>query len=234
MAKTFFLIPTVISDGNKADVLPESLLSILNGIELIVTENIKTTRRYLRSIGYDKDFNQIPYFVLDKKTTYEEVFFFYQKIEDHAKVGIFSEAGMPGIADPGAALLDIAHQYGDTVKPMVGPSSIFLALSASGFNGQKFAFHGYLPVKSNERAKAIKKLENQMYLEDQTQIFIETPYRNNAMLESLLSTCKPTTKICVASEITGKDEKIVVNLVSKMKKQKWDFHKKNTVFLMYK
>ncbi len=234
MAKTFFLIPTIISKQNHREVLPAALLSTLNTIDLIVTENIKTTRRYLRSIGFDKDFNQIPYFILDKKTSFEEVFFFYQKIEQDTNIGIFSEAGMPGIADPGAVLLDIAHQYGDKVKPIVGPSSIFLALSASGFNGQKFAFHGYLPVKKNERIKEIKKIENQIYKEDQTQIFIETPYRNNAMMESLLATCKPTTKICVAAEITGEDEKIVVGLVSSMRKKKWDFHKKNAVFLLYK
>ena len=157
---------------------------------------------------------------------------FKQKIKEGKTIGIISEAGCPGIADPGQELIRIAHDMNVTVKPLVGPSSILLALMASGMNGQQFSFIGYLPVKDMERNKAIKDLETESAKKNATQIFIETPYRNNQMLEALCKNCKPSTKICIAADLTGEHEWIKTTTVQEWKKEKVNIHKRPAIFLL--
>lgn len=231
---TLYLIPTPISTQNPESTLPAGFLQVVNQLEVFITENIRTTRRFLRAVGYDKDFDKIPYHLLNKHTQDKDLHSFLDQATAGHPTGLFSEAGMPCIADPGAKVVRIAHEIGIRVVPVNGPSSIVMALAASGFNGQNFAFNGYLPVADNERAQRIKLLENRAAKEDQTQIFIEAPYRNNKMLQALIQNCKPDTRICIASDITGAQEFIKTLPAGSWKKQNLDLHKKNTVFLIYK
>lgn len=228
------LIPTVISPDTADMVLPKDLLSIINEVDVFITENIKTTRRYLRSIGYTKDFDQIKYYLLNKHTEDKEIPEFLHEAEEGAIVGLFSEAGIPCVADPGAKVVKIAHEKEIVVKPLSGPSSLILALSASGFNGQNFAFNGYLPIQDTARNRKIKELETRIYKEHQTQIFIEAPYRNNKLFKAFLQHCEARTRICIACELTSDQEFIKTLTVAQWKKQTIELHKKNTVFLLYK
>ncbi|MEA3504282.1 MAG: SAM-dependent methyltransferase [Bacteroidota bacterium] len=234
MKGTLFLIPTIISDAPYQDVLPQDILTTTNRVDEFIVENIKTTRRYLRKIGFKKDFDQIPYHSLNKHTKPEEIPSFLKALNEGKNIGLFSEAGIPCIADPGAIVVKIAQQNNHHIKPLVGPSSILLSLMASGFNGQNFAFNGYLPIESKERNQKIKALETRVYHEDQTQIFIETPYRNDKLLKAFLDNCRNETLICVATEITSENEKIITRSVKQWKKNLPALHKQNTVFLMYK
>jgi 16S rRNA (cytidine1402-2'-O)-methyltransferase len=158
---------------------------------------------------------------------------FKQKIKDGKNIAIISEAGCPGIADPGQVLIAAAQELNAAVKPLVGPSSILLALMASGMNGQQFEFVGYLPIENLERSKAITAMENISQKKNSTQLFIETPYRNNQMLETLLKTCKPSTRLCIAADLTSADEYIKTKTIAEWKKEKTDFHKKPVIFLLY-
>lgn len=229
-----YLIPTPISEGTAENVLPANLLKFVKEAEEFITENIKTTRRYLRSIGFKGDFDQIPYHLINKHTSENELPGFLKGAEKGKTIALFSEAGMPCIADPGALVVKIAHQKNIKVVPVNGPSSIMLALAASGFNGQNFAFNGYLPIQSAERTKQIKKYEARVKSENQTQIFIEAPYRNNQLLDAFIKTCEPNTLLCVASEITAEHEFIKTLPVKAWQKEKPNLHKKNTIFLIYK
>lgn len=234
MKGTLFLIPTTISTDNPTQALPMGLLEIVDELEEFIVENIRTTRRFLRSIGYSKDFDNISYHLINKHSDSFEMDKALRSLQNGKKVGLFSESGMPCVADPGAAVVRQAHLAGIKVKPLSGPSSILMALSASGFNGQNFAFNGYLPIDAGKRKNIIRKLEQRVYQEDQTQIFIEAPYRNNALFDALVSSCQSGTWICVASEITTGAEFIQSKTVKAWKKSKPNLHKKNTVFLLYK
>jgi len=199
-----------------------------------IVENEKTARKFLKLAGL-----KIPQSALkihdygkharDKGNMND----FFDGLTQGKNVGLMSEAGCPGVADPGASIVARAHQLGIKVVPLVGPSSILLALMASGFSGQKFAFHGYLPIDKIERAKEIKSLELQSGREKQTQIFIETPFRNNQLLAELLKTCKPSTLLCIASNMTAPDESIQSFTIAEWRKRKDDFHKRPTIFLLY-
>ncbi|MCF8309510.1 MAG: SAM-dependent methyltransferase [Bacteroidales bacterium] len=234
MSGTLYLLPTALSTANPADSLPAKFLQTVEQLDEFIVENIKTTRRFLRAIGFNKDFDQIPYHVLNKHTPTEDIAFFLEGAKNGKNIGLFTEAGVPGIADPGATVVETAHRQNLTVKPLSGPSSIFMALAASGFNGQNFAFNGYLPIDAKKRKEKIKQFEQRLLKEDQTQIFIEAPYRNNTLLEAFLDTCHPETRLCIASEITAEDEFIKTLSVKAWKKTKPNLHKKNTVFLLYK
>jgi len=234
MNGTLFLIPTIISDAPHQNVLPQDILNTVNNVEVFIVENIKTTRRHLRKIGFKKDFDQIPYFSLNKHTKPQEIPSFLKAIEEGKNIGLFSEAGTPCIADPGAVVVKIAQEKNYHIKPLVGPSSILLGLMASGFNGQNFAFNGYLPIQPKERDNKIKELESRVYKENQTQIFIEAPYRNNKLLKAFLDNCKSNTMICIANEVTSENEHITTKSVNYWKKHLPDLNKQNTVFLMYK
>ncbi|MGM0565814.1 MAG: SAM-dependent methyltransferase [Bacteroidota bacterium] len=231
---TLYLLPTPISADYHELALPAGYLDIVNRLEVFITENIRTTRRFLRSIGFQKDFDTIPYYLLNKHTSAQEISTFLDLAMKGAATGLFSEAGMPCIADPGAKIVKMAHEKNVAVVPVNGPSSIMLSLAASGFNGQNFAFHGYLPVQQTERNRSLKALENAAIKQDQTQIFIEAPYRNNQMLSAITQACKPETLLCIASEINSRQEFIKTWPVKTWKEKKINLHKKNTIFLLYK
>jgi 16S rRNA (cytidine1402-2'-O)-methyltransferase len=227
---TVYLIPAPL-DADVLSPLPAYILSAIRVCQVFFVENERTTRRYFKKL--DSSIVIDDYVWHNMSTGNDEVKqLFKQAIWDNQTIGIVSEAGCPGIADPGQMLVEIAHHEGAMVKPLVGPSSILLALMASGFNGQQFTFHGYLPVNAAERIKKIKSLEEQSARHNMTQIFIETPYRNMQMIESLVKVCHPKTQLCVAVNITGTNERIETKSIADWKKALPEIHKKPAIFLM--
>ncbi len=226
-----FLIPSVIGNASKDAVLPADFTNIINQINIFIVEELRTARRFLRAAGYTKNFDDVTFYVLNEHTKQQDAGTFLDKIEE-GHIGLLSEAGVPCVADPGALVVNMAHRKNIQVVPMVGPSSILLALMASGMNGQSFTFHGYLPIEQHSRDKKIKDIEGWMLKSGQTQIFIEVPYRTNSMLQALCQVCNAGTLICVASNITQDDEFIKTKTVAAWKKNMPDLHKKNTVFLI--
>lgn len=231
---TLYLIPTTLGDTELDKILPSGNAEIVSSIRYFIVENIRTTRRFLKKINREINIDEITFFELNQHTKPEEIFRFLQPLKAGNDMGIISEAGCPAIADPGADVVALAQTQNFNVVPLVGPSSILLSLMASGFNGQSFAFLGYLPVQQGERIKALKKMENRIYSEHQTQIFIETPYRNMKMLEDIIATCQPDTKLCIAADITLDTEFIKTKTVSAWKNQFPDLNKRPTIFLIYK
>jgi len=231
MAK-LFLIPNVLSDGDWQNVLPVNVLPVLTNTRFFIVENIRTARRFMKQVNKAIDIDRLTFFELNKHTHPNEIPSFLKPLENGEDVAVISEAGCPGVADPGADIVKLAHQKGIAVVPLVGPSSILLALMASGLNGQNFAFNGYLPVQSNERMRAINSLEKKVRNEHQTQIFIETPYRNNQLIADLLKTCSPSTLLCIAANITGENEFIATKSIGKWKKSVPDLHKQPAIFLI--
>lgn len=231
---TLYLIPVPLADN--AEKLSFTLFhqELINSIGEYVVENEKTARRFLKQAGLKIPQSELKIHDYGKhargKIDYNRIF---SAIKEGKDIGLMSEAGCPGVADPGADVVAEAHKRGIKVVPLVGPSSILLALMASGFNGQKFAFHGYLPIDKIERVRKIKDLEVQSLKEKQTQIFIETPFRNNGLFDDLLKNCKRETQICVACNLTASDEQVLTLPASEWKNRKPDFHKKPTIFLMY-
>lgn len=231
---TLYLIPTTLGDTELDKILPSGNAEIVSSIRYFIVENIRTTRRFLKKINREINIDEITFFELNQHTKPEEISRFLQPLKAGNEMGIISEAGCPAIADPGADVVALAQTQNFNVVPLVGPSSILLSLMASGFNGQSFAFLGYLPVQQGERIKALKKMENRIYSEHQTQIFIETPYRNMKMLEDIIATCQPDTKLCIAADITLDTEFIKTKTVSAWKNQFPDLNKRPTIFLIYK
>ncbi len=232
---TLYLIPTMLGETEDlSSVLPAGNAEIITGLKYFIVENLRTARRFLKKVNRDINIDELTFFELNKHTKPEEVSQFLQPLKAGNDVGIISEAGCPAIADPGADVVALAQKLNFRVVPLVGPSSILLSLMASGFNGQSFAFLGYLPVQQGDRVKALKKMESRIYSEDQTQIFIETPYRNMKMLDDILATCQPNTKLCVAADITLETEYIKTNPISVWKKQKPNLNKRPCIFLLYK
>jgi 16S rRNA (cytidine1402-2'-O)-methyltransferase len=229
-----YLIPSSLGSETSDHILPVFNQEITKQFSVFIVENIRTARRFLRSTGYVKDFDDVVFHLLDKHSRPEEWTEFLNETEAGKDIGLLSEAGLPCIADPGNVIVRNAHKKGIEITPLVGPSSLMLALMASGFNGQNFCFHGYLPIKSNERKNKIKELENDVYRKDQTQIFIETPYRNLALLESIIKQCKGSSMLCIAFDLTLDTQKIISKTVAQWKKTKIDLHKKPAVFLIYK
>lgn len=231
---TLYLIPTTLGDTELDKILPSGNAEIVSSIRYFIVENIRTTRRFLKKINREINIDEITFFELNQHTKPEEISRFLQPLKAGNEMGIISEAGCPAIADPGADVVALAQTQNFNVVPLVGPSSILLSLMASGFNGQSFSFLGYLPVQQGERIKALKKMENRIYSEHQTQIFIETPYRNMKMLEDIIATCQPDTKLCIAADITLDTEFIKTKTVSAWKNQFPDLNKRPTIFLIYK
>ena len=233
MKGKLYLIPSPLGDYDPAEVIPAPVLDLLQGIDCYVVEEVRTARRYLSRAGLKGRIAELEFHELNEHTTQEEVERLAGLFEGR-DVGLISEAGLPAVADPGAALVALCHRIGVEVVPLVGPSSLMLALMASGFNGQSFAFVGYLPVDKSKRAAAIRHLEERVHREHQTQIFIEAPYRNNQMLEALASTLNPQTMICVACDLTLPTQYIRSLTAAKWQKErtKVDLHKRNTVFLI--
>ncbi len=231
MAK-LFLVPNVLSESNWQNVLPAQILPILTKTKHYIVENVRTARRFMKQVNQEINIDECTFYELNKRTKFSEIPTFLKPIESGFDVAVISEAGCPGIADPGADVVKIAHQKGFKVVPLVGPSSILLALMASGLNGQNFAFNGYLPVKQNERVRMISELEKKAKNDQQTQIFIETPYRNNQLVEDILKTCLPTTFFCIAANITGENEFIKTKSINEWKGKAPDLHKQPAIFLI--
>lgn len=231
-AGKLFLIPTFLSDHNGADSLPSVNNLIISGLNYFVVENIRSARRFLRSVGYKKDFNEVLFYELNEHTKPDEVPTFLKPLVTGENMGLISEAGTPCIADPGADIVLLAHQANIRVVPLTGPNSILLALMASGLNGQQFTFHGYLPIEKNERNKFIRTIEKDALSSGRTQIFIETPYRNNQLFEALINNCNPGMKLCVACQINTSEEFIRTLTIKEWNKQVPDLHKKPTVYLI--
>lgn len=231
MLSHIYLIPSVLEESATETIAPY-IIDAVKKSQVIFAENERTARRFLKSVCREIVIDNYEWFTIHK-AEHEVVNTFKQKITAGKNIAIISEAGCPGIADPGQILIAAAQEMNATVKPLVGPSSILLALMASGMNGQQFEFLGYLPIDSLERNKAITALELTSQKKNSTQIFIETPYRNNQLIENLLKTCKPLTKLCVAAELTGPNEFIKTKTIADWKKEKTDFHKKPVIFLLY-
>ena len=234
MQTALYLIPVTLGDTEIDRVLPHYNRSIIAGISHYVVENIRSARRFLRRSNPDIVIDDLTFYTLDEHTRPEEIASYLAPLREGKPMGVISEAGCPAIADPGADLVAIAQREGLPVVPLVGPSSILMSLMASGFNGQSFAFNGYLPVEPGERTRKIKQLEQRAYSEDQTQIFIETPYRNHKMIEELVRTCRPNTRLCVACDISCEGEEIHTRTIAQWKKAKYDIQKRPAIFLIYK
>jgi 16S rRNA (cytidine1402-2'-O)-methyltransferase len=234
MKGKLYLIPTFLSETNPENVFPGINTNILSSLDIFIVEELRTARRFLRKVGFKKPFEEVTLHLLNEHTDLSKIGNYLDEAEKGKDIGLFSEAGTPCIADPGSEIVKIAHKRGIRIVPLTGPSSIMLALMASGFNGQNFAFIGYLPIDKKEAANKIRQLEKAVYQNNQTQIFIETPYRNNRLFEILLNTCSDRTMICVASGLTSEKEFIKTLSVRDWKFQKPDIHKIPAVFLMYK
>jgi len=229
-----YLIPTSLGETSFDRILPLTNTQIVSDLKYFIVEDVRTARRFLKKANPAIEIDTLTFFVLNQHTSYEELSGFLKPMFAGHNMGVLSEAGCPAIADPGADVVAIAQRNNFTVVPLVGPSSILLSLMASGFNGQSFAFVGYLPIQPDERSKALKKLESRVYSENQSQIFIETPYRNMKMLDEILKTCQPTTRLCIAVDITLKTEMIKTKTIKEWKTQLPDLNKRPCIFLIYK
>ncbi|TPG64531.1 SAM-dependent methyltransferase [Hymenobacter nivis] len=229
-----YLIPTPLADDTAAQVLPPQVVAAVTRLPYFLVENARTARRFVKSVAPARVIEEIRFGVIDKDSTPAEVRAALEPLlREGLDAGVLSEAGCPGIADPGAALAAEAHRLGLPVVPLVGPSSLLLALMASGLNGQQFAFHGYLPIEKGPRATAIKALEREAQQRQQSQLFIETPYRNGALFLDLLAHLQPATRLCVAADVTGAGEFIRTLPVAEWRKQPApELHKIPTVFVL--
>lgn len=230
---TLYLIPSVLAPNTQNDVLAPQIKETVKELDCFLVEEVRTARRFLSSLKMGKPIESLQFEVINKKTKPKEVEELFNKFKGK-NIGVISEAGCPGVADPGALAVEYAHRKNIKVVPLVGPSSILLALMASGMNGQSFTFHGYLPIDKRDRAKKIQEIEADSFRKNQTQIFIETPFRNNILFENLVSTCHNATKLCVACDITDENEFIQTKLVHEWKTQKIDLHKRPAIFLIHK
>lgn len=231
---TLYLIPTTLGKTPENNSIPEYSLSVIRSLDTLIVENIQTSVKFLQWVGDTIPEFKIDFYPLHKRTPDQEIFSFLKPLKAGKNVGLMSEAGAPAVADPGSKLVKMAHQNGIPVVPLVGPSSILLALMASGFNGQSFAFHGYLPIDSKKRKQALIQLEGESRRHDRTQIFMEAPYRNNELFNSILEVCAPPTRLCIATDITLPTEYIRSMEIGEWKKaQKEDLHKRPTIFMLY-
>lgn len=228
-----YLIPSVISENTQEQVIPLHVKNAIMACDFFLVENLRTARRYISSLRLGLTIEDLEFDILDKKTSYEACIDLIQPILQGKNVGIISESGCPGVADPGARLVHIAHQFGVTCVPIVGPSSILMALMASGFNGQSFTFHGYLPIDKKDRQQRIRELERESKEKNQTQIFMDTPYRNESLLADLIKTARKDTFLCVARDITGENELILTKSISKWKPDSISLKKMPTIFLLF-
>lgn len=227
-----YLIPSPLGDGDVSEVIPAHVLDIIARIDCFVVEEVRTARRYLSKAGLKGKIEGLRFTTLNEHTSLQDIEKMAELFDGGADVGLISEAGLPAVADPGASLVALCHRRGIEVVPLVGPSSLMMALMGSGLNGQSFAFCGYLPAKTDERRNAIRSVEKISASRKQTQIFIETPYRNDALLADLLGNCMPDTMICIAVDITQPDQMILTKRVAQWKKQPIIIGKRPCVFLM--
>ncbi len=230
MSSTVYLVPSVL-DETATHTIPLYIIDAVKNCSVIFAENERTARRFLKSICKEIVIDDYEWFAIHKAEE-EQVNNFRQKIKEAKNIAIISEAGCPGVADPGQVLVEAAQQMNAMVKPLVGPSSILLALMASGMNGQHFEFIGYLPIDSIEKTRVLKEIENTSQKKNSTQIFIETPYRNDQLIETILKTCRPSSQLCIAADLTGANEFVKTKTIADWKKEKTSFHKKPAIFLL--
>lgn len=234
MTGTLFLIPNSLGHPDPGTFLPSTVRSKTVELRYFVVENIRNARRYLKVLDRNMDIDGITFFELNKHTASAEIEEFIRPLLNEEDMGLISEAGLPGIADPGAVIVQLAHERGIRVVPFTGPSSITLALMASGMNGQSFRFLGYLPVKSGERIREIRHLEQLVLKTNESQIFIETPYRNNALVQDLLEVCQRETLLTIAADLTTDKEFIQTRTVGQWRKKKPELHKRPAIFILGK
>ena len=227
-----YLIPTPIGDESASYVLPDAVFETVSFLNHFIVENEKTARKFIKTICPEKNQSAIVLFQLNKQTDQADIPNFLNPIKEGFSVGLLSEAGCPAVADPGSEIVALAHHRGIVVKPLVGPSSILLAMMASGFNGQKFKFNGYLPIDRKDRKMEIKRLERYVYDHQEAQIFIETPYRSREMFEELLKTCQDETMLCIACDLNSEKEYIASKTIVKWKTVHFDLTKKPCIFIL--
>ena len=234
MEVALYLIPVTLGDTAIEKVLPAHNREIILGIKHFIVEDVRSARRFLKKVERSINIDELTFYPLNKHTSPEDISGYLKPLQAGESMGVISEAGCPAVADPGADVVAIAQRKNLKVVPLVGPSSIILSVMGSGFNGQSFAFHGYLPIEPSERIKRIKALEGRIYTENQTQLFIETPYRNNKMMEDIVKNCRPQTKLCIAANITCEDEYIKTRSIKEWQGKLPDLSKIPCIFLIYK
>lgn len=234
MDAALYLLPVTLGDTPLDKVLPKYNFDIVKNIRHFIVEDIRSARRFLRQVDPQFDIDGSRFFELNKHTSPADISGYLAPLHEGNPMGVISEAGCPAVADPGADVVAIAQRKGLKVVPLVGPSSIILSVMASGFNGQSFAFHGYLPIKPDERARKLKQLEQRAYAESQTQLFIETPYRNGKMVEDIIKNCRPQTKLCIAANLTCADEYVCTRTVKEWRGKVPELSKIPCIFLLYK
>jgi 16S rRNA (cytidine1402-2'-O)-methyltransferase len=232
MSGKLYLIPSLLGNSLPESVLPEAVFGLIKRLHYYIVEDIRSARRFLKKVHPPVEIDKITFFELNKYTDEKELPGFLAAALSGHDTGLITEAGVPCVADPGSKITSIAHMRGIQVVPVAGPSSVIMALMASGLNGQKFAFHGYLPVKQHSRIQALKRIEQESVLTTQAQIFMETPYRNMQMLETLTSVCDPASQLCIACDITLETEFIMTRFISEWKKNKPDLHKRPAIFIL--
>lgn len=234
METALYLLPVTLGDTSVEKVLPSYNKEIITAIKYFIVEDVRSARRFLKKVDRSIVIDDLTFYTLNKHTSPEEISGFLQPLSEGNSMGVISEAGCPAVADPGADVVAIAQRKNYKVVPLVGPSSIILSVMASGFNGQSFAFHGYLPIEPSDRIKRLKELENRVYTENQTQLFIETPYRNNKMMEDIMKACRPQTRLCIAANITCEGEYIKTRTLREWNGKFPDLSKIPCIFLIYK
>lgn len=234
MEVALYLLPVTLGDTPIEKVLPAYNREIISGIKHFIVEDVRSARRFLKKVDSAICIDELTFYTLNKHTSPEDISGYLKPLLEGHSMGVISEAGCPAVADPGADVVAIAQRRNLKVVPLVGPSSIILSVMGSGFNGQSFAFHGYLPIDPAERTKRLKELETRVYAENQTQLFIETPYRNQKMLEEILKTCRPQTKLCIAANITCEGEYIKTKSIKDWKGHLPELNKIPCIFLIYK
>lgn len=233
METALYLIPVTLGDTTIESVLPSYNKEVVLAIRHFIVEDIRSARRFLKKVDREIDIDTLTFYPLNKHTSPEEISGYLTPLLNGESMGVLSEAGCPAVADPGADVVAIAQRKDLKVVPLVGPSSIILSVMGSGFNGQSFAFHGYLPIEPTDRAKRLKILEQRVYAEHQTQLFIETPYRNNKLVDDILLNCRPQTKLCIAANITCEGEYIKTRTVKEWQGKVPDLSKIPCIFLLY-
>ncbi|MCK4992864.1 MAG: SAM-dependent methyltransferase [Bacteroidales bacterium] len=232
MQGVLYLVPNTLGNLNTTGTIPAGITEKVSAINVFIVENLRNARRYLKKLNHEIDIDLLTFHELNEHTPEEEIPTFLKQALNGSDTAIISEAGVPGVADPGAAVVRLAHEHGIRVVPLTGPSSILLSLMASGLNGQAFRFLGYLPVKSPDRIRKIREIEQEVRRKGETQIFIEAPYRNDALLKDILNSCDPSTLLCIAADLTLDSEFIHTWPVREWKKKKPALHKRPAIFLI--
>lgn len=231
---TLYLFPSNLSDAPLSDVLPAVNIELISGIRYFIVENVRTARRFLKKCNRDINIDELEFTVLNVNTKVIDIPSLLAPMAQGHDMGVISEAGCPAVADPGALVVEAAHERGYKVVPLVGPSSIILSLMASGFNGQSFTFAGYLPIHAAERTAALKQMQADIMRNNRTQIFIETPYRNNRLIADITATLPDAMRLCVAADITGPNQRIISQTIADWRRSRADFDKTPAIFLLYK